>query len=109
MHGLVLKTLQGLYSNTSTPNKGSTFQLGNVPWKMKDVSVFSFMDGLQTLPRTIESALRRFFPNVTIRLGVNGEVKQVRPMRADIEVPIDSVFQSYILIDPLNLGTSGQW
>jgi oxygen-dependent protoporphyrinogen oxidase len=72
---------------SESSSSGAAYEMGDLVRRMKGVSVYSFVDGLQTIPRAIEEALRAL-PNVTIKAGSSNEVKEIKPAVDDIEVCI---------------------
>jgi oxygen-dependent protoporphyrinogen oxidase len=89
-----------LRAKKSDPATEETFETGELMQAMDKVSVFSFKDGMQTLPDTLSERLRHA-PNVDIRLSTT--VAALQATQQGIEVFVTSRLSSSSYAQSWNL------
>ena len=79
--------VKGLYRSrpTEEPGDSEKYDTGGLEQTMKDVAVYSFKDGLETLTEALKHRLE-MAPNVQVRTNV--EVTGIQPMDGSFEVCI---------------------
>lgn len=63
-----------------------TYETGEVPQLMKDVSVFSFVDGMSTLTMALRNYLNHKAPNVSVRSGTEAVALNINHFSNHLEV-----------------------
>ena len=82
------------------------YEVGELLHHMKGANVFSFRDGMETLPKRLLNRLGER-PNVQVWLGTT--VKSLLPGGPGIEVGVHSYMVFYILKPPLLPGPVSKW
>jgi len=90
--GVIRGILRGL-PRTVAEAEGERYEVGELLHRLKGVSVFSFRDGMESLPKRLLGKLREN-PNVRVMLGTT--VKSLQPEGSGIEVSVYASIMSRI-------------